>query len=167
MSFYDEEQMIRDIETTFKAKLNAEIDCINTEKGSVSGDALFIDNIPSDKYIFETLDKRLLNYTGFFILYGLVDTPIREANINNYIEDTTITFQVATFDKGEKARSNTMYKLLRYRRALKQVIMKNPDIFRSYAKPLVGSLKPDSFPFSSKKIILTIGIDIKASVTAN
>lgn len=164
---YDEELMIRDVETIFKAKLNEQIDCINTEKGAVSGDALFIDNIPSDKYIFETLDKRLLNYTGFFILYGLVDTPLRDAQVDNFIEDVTLTFQVATFDKGEKARSNTMYKLLRYRRALKQVIMKNPDVFRNYAKPLMASLKPDAFPYSSKKIILTIGIDIKASVTAN
>lgn len=164
---YDEENMIRDIETLYKAKLNAEIDCINTEKGAVSGDPLFMDQIPSEKYIFETLDKRLLNYKGFFILYGLVDTPIREQNIDNFLEDVTVTFQVATFDKGEKERSNTMYKLLRYRRALKQVIIKNPDVFRSYAKPLMASLKPDSFPFSSKSIILTIGVDIKASVTAN
>lgn len=164
---YDEEQMIKDIEALFKSQLNTEIDCINTEKGSVSGDPLFIENIPSEKYIFETLDSRVLNYKGFFVLYGLIDTPIREANTDNFIEDVTVTFQVATFDKGEKTRSNTMYKLLRYRRALKQVIIKNPDVFRNYAKPLTASLKPDAFPYDRKNIILTIGIDIKASVTAN
>ena len=60
-----------------------------------------------------------------------------------------------------------MYKLLRYRRALKQVIMKNPEIFRGYAKPLMASLKPDAFPYDSRNVILTIGIDIRASVTAN
>ena len=165
--FYDEEYMIRDIETLYKAKLDAEIDLINTEKGAVGGDALFMDYIAPEKYIFETLDSRLLNYKGFFILYGLVDTPIREQNVDNFLEDVTITFQVATFDKGEKARSNTMYKLLRYRRALKQVIMKNPDVFRNYAKPLMASLKPDAFPYDRKNIILTIGVDIKASITAN
>jgi len=160
---YDEEWMIRDIEATFKEKLDAEITCINTEKN----DALVLDLIPSEKYIFETLDSRLLNYKGFFILYGLVDTPIRESNINNFLEDVVVTFQVATFDRGEKERSKTMYKLLRYRRALKQVIMKNPDMFRGYAKPLVSSLKPDVFPYDRNNVILTIGIDIKASVTAN
>ncbi len=164
---YDEEFMIRDIETLYKSKLNAEIDLINTEKGAAPGDALFIENIPSDKYIFETLDSRLLNYKGFFILYGIVDTPIREQQIDNFIEDLTITFQVATFDRGEKERSNTMYKLLRYRRAIKQVIMNNPDVFRNYAKPLVASLKPDAFPYDRKNIILTIGVNIKASVTTN
>lgn len=164
---YDEEQMLLDIESTFKSSLNTEIDCINTEKGAVPGDALYIEQIPTDKYIFETLDSRILNYKGFFVMYGLVDTPLREANINNYIEDVTATFQIATFDKGEKTRQNTLYKLLRYRRAIKQVIMKNPDMFRSYAKPLVASLKPDAFPYDNKKIILKIGVDIKASVTAN
>ena len=167
MSDYDEEQMIRDAETAFKAQLNTEIGLVNTEKGATLGDALFLEDIPSEKYIFETLDSRLLNYKGFFILYGLVDTPLRGANIDNFIEDVTITFQVATFDKGEKERSNTLYKLLRYRKALKKVVMKNPDMFRNYAKPLMASLKPDSFPYDRKNIILTIGIDLKASVTAN
>jgi len=160
---YDEEFMIKDIEAVFKAKLNGEIDCINTEKS----DALVLDHITSDKYIFETLDKRVLNYKGFFILYGLVDTPIKEVQVGNFLEEVVVTFQVGTFDRGEKDRSKTMYKLLRYRRALKQVIMKNPDMFRGYAKPLMASLKPDAFPYDNKNIILTIGIDIKASVTAN
>ena len=164
---YDEEMMIKDVEKLFKAKLNAEIDCINTEKGATLGDVLFLANIPDDKYVFETLDSRLLNYTGFFIMYGIIDTPMREANTDNFIEDLTMTFQVATFDKGEKTRSNTLYKLLRYRRALKAVIFKNPDVFRNYAKPLVASLKPEAFPYDRKNIILTIGLDIKASVTAN
>lgn len=164
---YDEELMIRDVEALFKAELDAEIDCINLEKGATAGDTLFIPHIPADKYVFETLDSRLLNYKGFFILYGIVDTPMREAKTDNFIEDVTMTFQVATFDKGEKHRSNTLYKLLRYRRALKAVIFKNPDVFRNYAKPLVASLKPDAFPYDRKNIILTIGLDIKASVTAN
>ena len=164
---YDEESMIRDLETTFKAKLNTEIGLINTEKGAVSGDALFLADIPSDKYVFETLDSRILNYTGFFILYGLIDTPLREASTDNVMEDVTVTVQIATFDKGEKERSNTLYKLLRYRRALKQVIIKNPDIFRNYAKPLMASLKPDAFPFDNKNVVLTIGVNVKASVTAN
>lgn len=160
--FYDEELMIKDIEAVMREKLNDEITAINTEKN----DSLTLDTIPDDKYIFETLDSRVLNYKGFFILYGLVDTPLREANIESFIEDVTITFQVATFDRGEKERKNTLYKLLRYRRALKQVIMKNSDVFRNYAKPLMASLKPDGFPYDRNNTILTIGIDIKASVSA-
>jgi len=160
---YDEELMLKDIEILFQAKLPAEITAINTEKA----DALVLDLIPNDKYIFETLDSRILNYRGFFIMYGLKDTPVRETNTETFLEEVEITFQIATFDKGEKERKNTLYKLLRYRRALKAVILKNPDVFRGYAKPLMKSLKPDAFPYDNKNIILTVGIDIKASVTAS
>lgn len=160
---YDEEFMIRDLADLFMVKLNDEIDCINTEKN----DTLALDHIPSDKYIFETLDSRILNYKGFFILYGLVDTPIREVSADNFLEDVVITFEVATFDRGEKTRSNTMYKLLRYRRAIKQVIIKNPGVFRGYATPLMASLKPNAFPYDNKSVVLTIGVNVKASVTAN
>jgi len=160
---YDEEYMIKDAATLFKTKLNTEIALINAEKA----DSLVLDEISSDKYIFETLDERALNIKGFFIIYGFLDTPLREANINNVIEDVTMYFHVCTFDNGEVDRSKTLYKLLRYRRALKQVIMKNTDVFRNYAKPLVAGLKPDALPYSKNFVILHIGIDIKASVTAN
>ncbi len=159
---YDEELMVRDLADLFKNKLNAEIDLINAEKN----DALTLDHIPSDKYIFETLGEGLLNYKGFFIMYGLSDTPLKEATTGNLLEDAVFTFQVGTFDKGEKERSNTLYKLLRYRRALKSLIIKNPDVFRGYAKPLMASLKPDAFPYDSRAIILTVGINVKASIIA-
>jgi len=161
--FYDEEQMVKDLIQVFKDGLDAEIDCVNTDKN----DALVLDYIPLDKYVFETLDSRLLNYKGFFIMYGLVDTPPRDASLNNFIEDVVITIKIATFDSGDKARENTLYKLLRYRQALKRVLMKNPDVFRNYAKPLVSSLRPDAFPYDNRSVILNIGIDVKASVTAN
>lgn len=161
---YDEEQMIRDVEFLFKEKLSEQITLINKEKN----DALVLETIPDDKYIFETLDgRKLLNYRGFFILYGLVSTGVQASTIENFIEDVTMTFQIATFDKGEKDRTNLMYKLLRYRRALKQVIIKNNNVFRGFAKPLITSLKPDAFSYNNNKVILTIGIDIKAAVTAN
>ena len=165
--FYDEELMVRDLETLFKAKLNTEIGLINTEKGAVSGNALFMEDINSNKYIFESLHKSALNFKGFFILFGLVDTPIKEQNIESFLEDVVVQFEVATFDNGEKERSSTMYKLLRYRRALKQVIIKNPEVFRGYAKPLLASLKPSAFPYDSKNIVLLSGITVKALVTAS
>jgi hypothetical protein len=164
MVLYDEEYVIKDLETLFKAKLNTEIDLINTEKGAVAGQPLYLDPIPAEKYIFETLDDRILNYKGFFLMYGLVDTPAREATQGSILEDVTVTFQIATFDAGELARSNTLYKLLRYRRALRAVIIKNPDVFRGMAKPTMASFKPSAFPYDNKNIIISIGVDIKASI---
>lgn len=163
MNLYDAEDVIRDIETCYKAKLDAEIAIVNADKN----DALVLESIPADKYLFETMNSTLLNYKGFWVSYGLIDTPIREVQADNFVQDVVVTFQVMTFDKGDKNRTNTLYKLLRYRRALEQVIIKNPDIFRGYAKPLMASLKPDAFPYPNKKVILSIGVDIKASITAN
>lgn len=160
---YDEEMMIKDAEAVFKANLNAEIAAVNAEKN----DSIVLETIPDEVFVFESLTSNVLNYKGFFVMFGLVETPPREAQIDNFIEDVTITFQVATFDKGEADRTETLYKLLRYRRALKQVIIKNSDVFRNYAKPLVASLKPNAFPYDRNRTILSSGIDIKASSTAN
>ncbi len=162
MILYDEEMIIKDLITMVQNKLNDKIYQINIEKN----DALILDSIPSDKYIFETLDSRILNYKGFFIMYGLVDNPIKEKSNGNIIEDITLTLQIATFDSGEKERSNTLYKLLRYRRALREIIIENPDVFRGYAKSLMASLKPNAFPFDNNSIILTVGVDVTASITA-
>lgn len=164
---YDEENAIEDLLSLFQTKLNNEIVLINTEKNAVLGDPRFIASLPSDKYIFETLDSGILNYSGFFVRYGFVDTPPSQVSEVNFIEDTTMYFEVCTFDNGEKTRANTFYKLLRYRKAMRETLRKNPDVFRSYAKPLIASLKPTAFPYSNKSIILSIGLDIRASMTAN
>lgn len=164
---YDEEIMLKDLETAFKNDLNGCIDAINTEKGESVGDPLYIPNIPTDKYKFETLDRSMNGYKGFFIMYGISDTPIKDQQVGNYIEDLTVSFEVCCFDDGQKDMRNKFYQLLRYRRALKSVVEKNPEVFRSYAKPLIGSLKPSTFPMSRNVVILSIGIEIKASVTAN
>lgn len=164
---YDEELMVKDLANVFKAKLNTEIELINTEKlGIDQNDKRQLEPIPEKAYVFETLGDSMLNYKGFFVMYGLSDTPIMEATTGNLLESIQVTFQVACFDKGEKSREDLLYKLLRYRRALKAVIMKNPDVFRGYAKPLIGSLKPNAFEFNGS-VVIHVGVDIKASVTAN
>lgn len=160
---YDEELLVKDVEALLKAKLNEEISAINTEKN----DELNLDSIPDDKYVFEALDQSLLNFKGFFVMYGIVDTPVTSGNEGSDIIGTVVTISIATFDKGEKERSNIFYKLLRYRRAVRQLIKKNPDVFRGYAKPVIASLKPNAFPFGNDKIVLTVGIDVKASMTAD
>lgn len=164
---YDEEFMVQDLVDLYKEKLGAEIDCINAEKGATLGDPLFLAQIPTDKYVPTTMGvKQLLNYTGFWLSYGISDTPIKAQQSGNYLEDLMVSIEIATFDNGTKDSEIIFKKFLRYRRALKNVIMKNPDVFRGYGQPLVGSLKPAAFPYSSKKVILAIGLDIKASMTA-
>lgn len=159
---YDTESIVKDVEALMKLKLNDEITKINNEKN----DDLVLDTINNDKYFFETIDDKLLNYKGFFVLYALIETPTSTPNIENFINGVTVTFQVGTWDKGELQRTGILYKLLRYQRAIYQVLACNSDVFRGYAKPLVKRLKPDSLNYGTKRIILKSGVDITASVTA-
>lgn len=162
MKLYDEEYMASDLEALLKAQLPAEIAIINADKN----DSLTLASIANDKYVFETLSESMLNFEGFFLMYGISDAgTIKEASTGNVIEDVTFTVQIATFDKGEASRLNTLKKLLRYRRALRSVIINNPDVFRGYAKASLASLRPNAFEFN-RKVVLTCGIDVKASLTA-
>jgi len=164
--FYDEEYMIEDLVNLFKAKLNDEIDLINADKESVVGDSRYIDHIPDDSYIFAALDETTINYQGFFVLFDLIDTPIQSVQKGNAIESVMISFEVCTFDELNDDRNNTLFKLLRYRRAIKEVLAKNPDVFRGYANALVTSLKPNVLPYSDRATILKAGVEVTASVTA-
>lgn len=164
---YDEEYVIEDLVQCMKDNLNTEIDNINAEKNAVSGDKRFIPNIPLDSYIFSALDKTTLNYKNFFIVYDLIDTPIINSQTGNAIETVLISFEVATFDENNKDRFNTLFKLLRYRRALKAVIKNNPDVFRGYAKALMTGLKPNVLPLAPNATIIKAGLDITALMTSN
>lgn len=164
---YDEESMIKDLVSTLQAELNNEITKINIEKNASSGDELFLEPIQNDEYIFEVLDDSVNNYKGFFLMYGLIDMPLRETSEDNAIEEVVLAVRIGTFDNGEKGRKNILYKLLRYRKALKQLFKNNPDMFQNYAKPIVASLKPDAFNFGNKRIIIQAGVNVKASITAN
>lgn len=164
-SVYDEEYMIEDFIACMQANLNAEITLVNTDKGAVAGDSRYLDQIPNDSYIFAALDETTINYKGFFILYDLMDTPINKVQNSNALENVQLSFEVCTFDELNDNRNETLFKLLRYRRAVKNVVMKNPEIFRGYAKALMTSLKPNALPYSEKATILKAGIEVTASVT--
>jgi len=167
---YDEEQIVSDLEALYKAKLNDEIDCINTQKNDIPGNPRYIEHIPDSKYIHEALapnDKKLLNYKGFFLRFGLVASDPRNQQINNQIEDPVVNFEIATFDNGQSDLSNKFYQLIRYRRALLNVINNNNDVFRGFAKPFVTGLSPESFPYGKSKMVLAIGVSIRASITTN
>lgn len=164
---YDEEYALDDFVRVMKEKLNDEIQKINNRKNVLPGSLLYLDPIPTENYIFESLDSRTNNFTNFFVVFGFIDTPLREANESNFIIDLAFTFQVATFDKGEKEREILLRKLIRYRRAIISTVLKNPDIFRGYAKPILQSLRPISYPISAKKVMLTAGVNNISSITGN
>ncbi len=161
---YDEENVLKDLLACFQANFTQAITCVNT----VKNDSITLEDIPLDMWSMVSLDSSVLNYRGFFIMYGFVDNKISEVQEDNWLEPVATRFEVCTFDNGERDRSETLYKLIRYRRALKDVLIKNPDVLRGYSKPLARSLEPTAFPYpGTQDFIISVGLDIQAMITAS
>jgi len=158
---YDTETVVAKLEELYKAKLNDVITCINTKKN----DSIVMDTIADDLYSFETLSEDMLNYSGAFIMFGLVNTPPKEMQAGNFIKEVKTTFRIAFADQGNADRRDEFTKLLRYQLALETVILKNLDVLQGYSYPMVTSLLPEAMEFNGK-IFLNIGINISASITA-
>lgn len=162
---YDTEQVITDLENAFKNNLNTEIGLINTEKGAVSGDVLFIEDIPNTTYLFQAISKSVNNYKVFLLYALLPNERLISAQSDNYIEPINITFEVCLPDKGDKSRKAQITKLLRYSRALRSVIIKNLDLLQGYGTVSVVDLTPSGFAFD-RQVFLSGGIHVNTTITA-
>lgn len=161
---YDEENVLKDLLACFQANFASAIACVNT----VKNDSLTLEDIPTDQWLMVSLDSSTLNYGDFFVMYGFVDNKITEVQEDNWLEPVAVRFEVCTFDNGERDRSETLYKLIRYRRALKSILAKNPDVLQGYSKPLAKSLEPTAFPFpNTQDFVISVGLDIQAMITAS
>ena len=162
-SIYDEENFLEDALNLFQTHLPTFINNINNRKN----DSITLASIANELYKFNSLDSSVWNYRGFFILYGFGENVPTELQEDNFLEPVTISFEVATFDNGEQDRRETVNRLIRYRRALKECILKNFDSFRGFTKPKVVSLEPAAFVFpNSNDTVLAAGIEIRAILSA-
>lgn len=163
MAIYDEEMVIRDLLALFKASLNTEIAGVNTEKN----DSMVLAVIPSDAYTYEGMKMNaILNYEGFFVMYSLVDTPVEDTIEGNAVESCIVSFEVGTIVTAELVPEDVIYRLLRYRKAIKNLVMKNLDVFQGYSSLKMASLKPNALPLDGNLAIIKAGVDITASLTA-
>ena len=162
MAQYDTESFLRELETVFKNNLNGRISAINTEKGDFS-----IPEIRDDAWYFQNLNSEVFSYP-VFVVWGLETKPNpneTETQNDNYIEEVKVFIEVAMPDDGDTTSQNTVWKLLRYTRALKEVAFKNFDKFQGYAKTKVDRLEPTSFNLDGN-MFRSAGIQIVASLTA-
>ena len=164
---YDEENAIEDLVTTMKENINVAIQKINTEKNSVAGDVRFIEELNLDKFYFATLSEETLNYKKFFAIYDIESMPTSNQQLGNFSETINLFFEVGCFDEYNKDRNNTLFKLLRYRKAIRRVIQENPAMFRGYGKPLVTSLSPSVYPVSKSLTVIRAGVTVSLTLTDN
>ena len=160
MAIYDTEQFLRDLETVMKANLNTKITAINTEKGDFE-----IANINDGAWYFQNLNSEVFSYAQF-IAWGLGNSPDSQGEQNdNYMERIRVMYEVCLADEGERSSRGINYKLLRYQRAMKEVVLENFDSYRGHTKTLITSLTPTSFTLDGK-LFRSAGIQIQAALTA-
>lgn len=140
---YDIETFINEVISVIQAGLPTKISDINTEKG----DSLLV-TIPNGDY-FNNIMQQVLNINQF-IYYPIVDI-VTDANGPNTA--ITVTLQVSVIFDNTNG-SATIEKVLRYSRALREVVQEN-------FKPSGSASRLKITEFAPQEIQLNEGSDFK------
>ena len=154
---YDLENLCTDIETLLKANLNTKISAINTEKN----DSTSLDTIDSSAYFFQSLDGKQINYDPV-IIYGISGfDPSPDGAWGFTPIHVDIDIAVVKADNGEDL--NISNRMLRYQRALREVIEDNFFNLDSKVKLSVQNQIPVNLALlNSSYTHKGIGITVKA-----
>jgi len=158
MAKFDVETLLNKTAAVVKDNLNAEIVCINTEKADFDL-AQFTDSM----YYFQNLTNEVFSYKQF-IMWGMYDNPqIIDTTQVASLKKVEVFFEVVLVDDAGPMSENVFIRLLRYSRALEQVIQKKGGTIRSGTKFKVSSLNPTSLSFAGKTL-RSAGITIEAAI---
>lgn len=156
MAKFDIETFLEKLETKLKVSINQKITAINTEKG----DSL-IDQIPTDAWIFGSLDDRAKNYKDFiFYFVDTIDTSLAGARS---AEDYTIEIDIFMYDRQD---NKVQKRLLRLHRALREAVLETWDkVGIGYDKVSMESLVPIDVKLENSSFYHKIlGVSLKFSI---
>jgi len=160
---YDVELFIKDVRTILTTHLNNKITAINLEKQNETDetdDNFDIPLIQSNAFYFHHIpDIRSFKQ---FLIYGLQDINIEDAQYDDQIQKVSLFIEVAISDRGEQQNESQIFKLLRYTRSLQEVVNENFDSIRSFGKLKVDSLPPTLITVNGKRL-KSAGIVVTAS----
>lgn len=141
---YDLEDLCDDIATLLKEKLNAKIEAISNEKAD-AGKSFDLPLIGENNYFFQSWDQKIRN-TKVCIFYGIAKVDAQGIGPN-----TSESYQLFIEVVYTSSRTDTksVQRILRYSRALKEVIEENWDELFSGNKLIVETLVPISFILDS------------------
>lgn len=145
MALYDVEDLLTDFETILKTKLNDKIAAIAAEK-SAKGVPLDLPAIDVPQGIFfQTWDDQILNSSPG-ILYGLRESQADGSSYSVTGERVTLFAEVYfTQPMNEDSDASGTRRILRYMRALKEIVQENFDENELRSKIKVKTLTPLSF----------------------
>jgi len=161
----DPEDLTRRIEVFFKANLNTQIGIINAEKTTdeITTNDTAIPLI-EDRAWYLTQLPRVWSYQQF-VVWGLSRLQPSAQQEDNFLYDIEWFFEVVMPDSGTSNNETEFFKLLRYARALSQIITKNVDEVQRGYKFKVESLIPATASVAGKKF-RTGGVLVSTKMTA-
>lgn len=155
MAKYDVERLYSDIESLLKSELNNKLLEIDTEKADI-----VLDPVDDNAYFFQTMTENAENYDPF-LFYGedqVIATGTGPATVETFSIDIGIILQI-------KNDPTTGTRLLRYRRALREIFEKNWVKINRNVKLKVTSLAPWPLPdLDTDTLSVGIGVTLEASL---
>ena len=139
--------------------LNPKITALNTEKA----DSISLTPVASNAYVFPSLNGTTLNYDPF-IFYGIQDIRSdTETGYGHTLESVDVVVCLVKADMGQDVDIGN--RMLRYHRALKEVIEDGFDENRNGIKLKVSSLVPIEFTLmNSAQLFRAVGVLIRADM---
>ena len=152
---FDEELILSNLETILKANLNTKIGTINTEKG----DSITLATINDNAYIMDVDDKEV-NYNPY-IIYMIAD---QTSESNGPVTSENLIINIALINSDNGMDKSIVKRMLRYRRALREVIEDNFRNINQCGEVTIESLPVLSFQKGSSSIMSkVVGINIITS----
>lgn len=154
---YDVENLLTDIESFLKSDLNTKLAAIDTEKN----DSITLDQISTSRgYACQMLDDVVMNEKAF-VFYGIEDVETK--GLGGVTAGVyTISVLALLSDDGNDA--NILKRLLRYQRALKEVVEENcaklPPGRISISSGIPADFKALSNPNTYRVIGIFLQIDL-------
>jgi len=138
MARYDIERLLDDVSALMKASLNTKLAAIQAEKDILLGSDNFNVKQVNDKAWFDSLNEVVTNYDPF-IYYGITVNEVTGEQ-GATAEDVQLFIMVLVADN--QADKFIIKRMLRYVRALKEIVQENFDKLQCTSKFRVETVAP-------------------------
>jgi len=157
MPKYDTEDFLDNVKAVLVANLNTKLTAIDAAK---TQDTLSLPQVAAAAYAFQGLNEEVINFDPF-IVYG-VESIVTIPQLQGSANDVTVSVVLALCENGKNEIDRLM---LRYSRAMKEVIEENYQSVGKGMKMVVSEFMPISFKFlNSDDNYKAVGININATI---
>lgn len=159
MAKYDIERFCDDLKTIVSTYLNAKLLVIDAEKN----DGITLAPVNSSAYAFQEMNNEIANYDPY-ILYSI--EGIESVPDGPYVSKTPqVHFILCLADTGQDGTTSIAKRMLRYQRALEEVIQEHWTENNNAVKLSISSMAPEFFRLmNSPHPFRAVGIAVSGSI---